>query len=90
MNLSDFMNMMIADNGEATVYVFSDEDERDNFRKDGSGTYDFVISSCYKLRYVMLPEYAKAKVRNFHAVGENVVDVLIDPDEMEEYVEEAK
>lgn len=84
MTLSEFYNMAFSTSaGEpVTAYVFDSDETRDDYRSDArNGEILFVLKSHYKARAFLNEKYANAKVQNFYAVGENLIDVVVDLEE---------
>ncbi len=81
MTLSDFYNMAFSTSAgdPVTVYVFENNETRDDYRSDArNGEILFVLKSHYKARAFLNEKYANAKAQNFYAVGEDLIDVVVD------------
>lgn len=84
MTLSEFYEMAYSTSAgnPVTVYVFDDDETRDDYRSDAhNGEILFTLKSHYKASSFLNEKYANAKVQNFYAIGKNRIDVVIDLEE---------
>ena len=78
MTLTEVANMIYAADGDLAVYVFDDEDARDQYRNSTAPDgYLFAVASPYRLHAVLNEKYANAKVESVYLVNTTTVDVII-------------
>ncbi len=79
MKLTDFANMIYTDEDYTTLFVFDDNDMRDEYRKsDDKDGLLFSVQTSYKLNYVLKGRWANAEVVCFYPVASGIVDVIIE------------
>lgn len=82
MTLTEVANMIYSSDGNLAVYVFDDEDAREQFRHtESTDGYLFAVTTPYRLHVVLREKYANAQVEAIYLVNATTVDVVISLEE---------